>query len=93
MEKWKGKIAVVTGASEGIGKAITLDLITNGIKVIGLSKDSEKNAELVKECDEGQIFAYDCNVTDLESVKKTFAAIEEKFGFIHILVNNAGIGW
>lgn len=93
MDKWEGKIAVVTGAAEGIGKAIAIDLAKNSIKVIGLDKNAEKIEDFAKEFDAGQIYAYSCDVSDLEGVKKTFQLIEEKFGTINILINNAGIGW
>ncbi len=93
MESWKGKIAVVTGASLGIGKSIVLDLAKNGIKVVGLSRRVNLIEEYAKDFEEGQICAIKYDVSDLESIKKAFQLIEEKFGVIHILVNNAGIGW
>jgi NADP-dependent 3-hydroxy acid dehydrogenase YdfG len=92
MDKWKGKIACVTGASVGIGEAIVKDLAKNGIIVIGLARRPEKIEEFAKEVKDGQIFAYKCDVSDLESVKSAFKWIEEKFGCLHILINNAGIG-
>lgn len=92
MDKWKGKIAVVTGASVGIGEAIVKDLANKGITVIGLARRPEKIEEYAKELSEGQIFSYKCDVSDLESIKSAFHWIEEKFGVINILINNAGIG-
>lgn len=86
MEKWRGKIAVVVGASSGIGAAILKDLAAHGIIVIGLARRSELIDEI-----EGKIYARRCDASNLESIKKTFAWIEEKFGSIHILVNNAAI--
>ena len=92
MDKWKGKIAVVTGASVGIGEAIVKDLSRQGITVIGLARRPEKIEEYASKLSEGQIFARKCDVSDLESIKTAFQWIEEKFGVINILVNNAGIG-
>lgn len=86
MEKWRGKIAVVVGASSGIGAAILKDLAAHGIIVIGLARRSELIDEI-----EGKIYARKCDASNLESIKETFAWIEEKFGAIHILVNNAAI--
>lgn len=93
MEKWYGKNAVVTGASAGIGAAIVKDLAKNGINVIGLARRPEKVEEFAKELGEttGKIFAYKCDVTDLESIKEAFKWIEDKFEVIHIIVNNAGV--
>ncbi len=92
MEKWRGKIAVVTGGSAGIGSAFVRDLAKNGIHVIGLARRHERIQEIAKELGEtpGKIYAYKCDVSDLQSIKDTFKLIEETFGAIHILVNNSG---
>lgn len=89
MERWKGKIAVVTGASPGIGEAITKELSKNGLIVIGLARRVEKIKEYSKVLS-GTIHAYKCDISDSVSIKAAFKWIEEKFGVIHILVNNAG---
>jgi len=93
VDKWQGKFAVVTGASAGIGAAIAKDLSANGIHVIGLARRPEKIEELAKQLGEtpGKIHAYKCDVTDLQSIKEAFRWIEERFGAIHILVNNSGV--
>lgn len=92
MEKWKGKIAVVTGASAGIGSAFLKDLAKNGVHVIGLARRPELIQEIAKQLGEtpGKIYAYKCDVSDLQSIKDTFKLIEETFDTIHILVNNSG---
>jgi NADP+-dependent farnesol dehydrogenase len=94
MEKWRGKVAVVTGASAGIGAAIVRDLSKNGITVIGLARRAEKIEEFASELpsDYGKVHGYCCDVSSLQSIKDAFKWIEEKFGFVNILVNNAGIG-
>lgn len=93
MDKWSDKFAVVTGASSGIGAAITKSLAKNGVNVIGLARREEKIEEFAKELGKtsGRIFAYKCDISDLQSIKEAFKWIEEKFGMIHILINNAGI--
>lgn len=93
MEKWEGKLAVVTGASAGIGAAILRDLAKVGINVIGLARRVEKVEEIIEELGEvrGKVYAHKCDVSDEESVKSAFKWIEDKFGSFQILVNNAGI--
>ncbi len=92
MEKWVGKVAVVTGASSGIGAAITKELASKGMIVVGLAPDPEKIEENAKKDPNLKIFAFNCDVSDLSSVKKAFKKIEEKFSSISVLINNAGIG-
>jgi NADP+-dependent farnesol dehydrogenase len=94
MKKLEGKVAVVTGASSGIGKAIVIKLAKNGINVVGLARRSELVEEYAKELGDskGKIYAHKCDVASLESVKSAFKWIEDKFDSISILINNAGIG-
>lgn len=93
MEKWTGKFAVVTGASAGIGAEILKDLARNGINVVGLARRPEKIEEIAKDLGEtsGKIFSFKCDVSDLQSIKDAFKWIEDRFGAISILVNNAGV--
>jgi 3-oxoacyl-[acyl-carrier protein] reductase len=91
MSQLDGKIALVTGASRGIGKAIATQLAQQGATVIG-SASSENGAQAISDYLSefgGKGFAL--NVTDKESVDTTIKAINEAHGGIDILVNNAGI--
>jgi NADP+-dependent farnesol dehydrogenase len=94
VDKWVGKTAVVTGASAGIGAAIFKDFARAGVNVVGLARRSEKIEDLIKELGptKGKTFAYKCDVSDPKSVTNTFKWLEDKFGVVNILVNNAGIG-
>lgn len=85
-----GKVAVVTGASRGIGKAIALQLVELGAKVVGTAT-SEGGADAISDYlgDNGKGLVL--NVTDTDSINGFFAAVKEQFGNIDILVNNAGI--
>jgi 3-oxoacyl-[acyl-carrier protein] reductase len=86
--------AVVTGATRGIGRAITLALLSRGARVFGLYGSDQAAAEkLVDECrshgDHLQLFR--CNVADHQAVRAFYAMLESDYETIDILVNNAGI--
>ncbi|QLE72938.1 SDR family NAD(P)-dependent oxidoreductase [Streptomyces rectiverticillatus] len=86
------KVALVTGATSGIGLAIATHLARNGARVYLCARDAEKLAETVKSLQD-QGFEADgttCDVTDREDVKRFVAAAVERFGTVDILVNNAG---
>lgn len=85
-----GQVALVTGASRGIGKAIALKLVAAGAKVIGTAT-SEKGAQAISEylAENGQGMVL--NVTDSDSISALFEKIKAEYGDLDILVNNAGI--
>ena len=90
MSKLEGQIALVTGASRGIGKAIAEKLKADGATVIGTATTeggAEKISEYLGEGGKGMCL----NVTDADSVAAVIKQIETDFGNIGILVNNAGI--
>jgi len=89
MDYWKGKVAVVTGASSGIGAAITLELANAGVKVFGLARRVDRVQELAKQTS-GNICAIECDVSKVESITSAFNEINSKYGRLDILVNNAG---
>ncbi|RIY33113.1 3-oxoacyl-ACP reductase [Psittacicella hinzii] len=84
------KIALVTGASRGIGKAIAIELASRGCTVIGTAT-SESGAQSITEYLAGKGEGMVLNVNSKESQTELLKAIKEKFGDIDILVNNAGI--
>lgn len=90
-----GKIAVVTGASRGIGEAIAYKLASQGANVAVIYAGNEEAANNVcKRCsDDFGVIAkpYCCDVADFDAVKKTISQIKTDFGTINILINNAGI--
>lgn len=93
MERWHNKIAVVTGASSGIGSAIVKELLTHGLQVIGLARRVDRIEELRKQLPsnlQNKLTALDCDVSRLESVNQAFDKIISLFGGIDILINNAG---
>ncbi|MDD7569192.1 MAG: 3-oxoacyl-ACP reductase FabG [[Actinobacillus] rossii] len=86
----QGKIALVTGATRGIGKAIAEELVLKGATVIGTAT-SEKGAETISAYlgENGKGFVL--NVTDENSIDELLKQIKAEFGDVDILVNNAGI--
>ncbi|QIZ76051.1 3-oxoacyl-ACP reductase FabG [Ferrimonas lipolytica] len=85
-----GKVALVTGASRGIGKAIALQLVAAGAKVIGTAT-SDRGAAAIAEYIGDNGTGMVLNVTEQTSVDALFSDIKAKFGEVDILVNNAGI--
>ena len=91
----KGKTAVVTGGTKGIGRAIAESLINAGVNV-SLSARHEREIERavaeLNEAGRGRAAGFFCDVRDDAQVKAFFAQTVEQFGGMDILVNNAGIG-
>jgi len=87
------RVALVTGASQGIGRACALKLAAAGATVALAARNQEKLNELVSEITGagGKAAAFALDVTDEERVKSTIKAVVAQFGKVDILVNNAGI--
>ena len=88
------RIAVVTGGSRGIGRAVALRLAKDGAKVIITYVRGKEAADEVIETiksNGGEAFAYQFDVSDYEATQTAFADILDKFGKVDYLINNAGI--
>jgi 3-oxoacyl-[acyl-carrier protein] reductase len=88
-----GRVALVTGASQGIGRACALRLAQDGAAVAVAARNEEKLAEVVKEIEaaEGKAAAFVIDVAEEEQIKSAVKAAIAHFGKIDILLNNAGI--
>lgn len=94
MSRLSGKVAVVTGASKGIGAAIAKHLAAEGAAVVVNYSSSKADAEkVVKEIEAkgGKAIAVQANVASPAEVQKLFAETSKAFGHVDVLVNNAGV--
>ena len=90
----KDKVAIVTGGTRGIGRAIALKLADNGANIVINYRNSDKEAEELKAILEGKgvkVLTVKCDISNFEDSKKLMNKCKEVFGKIDILVNNAGI--
>ncbi len=85
-----GRIAVVTGASSGIGAATARRLAALGMQVVAVARRGERLAELAEE--RPGIEAYVADVTDTAAVDELAAHVDARYGACHALINNAGAG-
>jgi 3-oxoacyl-[acyl-carrier protein] reductase len=94
MAKLNGKVAVVTGASKGIGASIALHLAAEGASVVVNYSSSKEGADrVVAEIAKagGKALAVKANLADQADIRRLFARAKEAFGKVDILVNNAGV--
>jgi 3-oxoacyl-[acyl-carrier protein] reductase len=87
----RGKVAVVTGASRGIGKAVAQALLEEGCRVAICSRNAAQlDAAIAELSNKGRVLGVPTDVTDESAVKKFIDAVLKEFGRVDILVNNAG---
>jgi 3-oxoacyl-[acyl-carrier protein] reductase len=93
MTDLQGRIALVTGASQGIGRACAIELAKAGATVALTARNEAKLADVAAEIEAagGQASAFALDVASEESIKTGVKAVIERFGKVEILVNNAGI--
>jgi len=91
--KLEGKIALVTGATRGLGKAMAERLAREGATVVVTGRDAARAAEVAREIAAGgaRAFGFRLEVSDAESVAELLRQVEDQVGAVDILVNNAGV--
>uniref|UniRef100_A0A669EEX0 Dehydrogenase/reductase SDR family member 11 n=1 Tax=Oreochromis niloticus TaxID=8128 RepID=A0A669EEX0_ORENI len=96
MDRWRGRVALVTGASVGIGAAVAVELVRHGMKVVGCARDVAKIQKLAAECQSaghpGVLVPFKCDLTKEEEILSMFAAIKEQQKGVDVCINNAGLG-
>ena len=92
-EDLKGKVAIITGAKQGMGRADAILFAQNGAKVVVADISQEECQQVADEIEKngGQALAVKCDVTKGEEIEEMVKKTVEKFGRVDILVNNAGI--
>jgi len=88
----KGKVAVVTGASSGIGEATVLELASRGASVAAAARSVERLEGLARRAAASGVLVVEADVADRESVEAMVELTVKKFGRLDVLVNNAGLG-
>ncbi len=91
MEKLEGKIAIVTGGTRGIGRAIAEKLSAEGARVAICGRSADASERAATEIGSG-VFGVAADLRKVDDVRKMFLAVDRKFGGVDILVNNAGEG-
>ena len=92
MDSLKGRVAVVSGASSGMGADLAKQLALKGLIIAGLDIRKERVEQIAKEVgNKGKIHAIKCNVADVKQVSEAFEWIDKNLGAITVLINNAGL--
>lgn len=87
-----GKVAVVTGGADGLGRASATALSRHGATVVILDVDGDKASETATRLP-GEALGLRCDVSSADEVQATFARIGNEFGFVSVLHNNAGVSY
>ncbi len=94
MTSLKNKVALITGASQGIGESIALNLSAHGCSVALVARNEARLAEVAKKCEiagAANVMTISADLTDLENLESIVTQTVEKLGKLNILINNAGV--
>ncbi|KAF5299187.1 hypothetical protein FQA39_LY02360 [Lamprigera yunnana] len=94
MDRWKNKVAIVTGASAGIGYAIAEKLVNEGVIVVGFARRKQKLEEISQKLNKNNKLFHYCvvDLTKEEDILSGFKWVAENVGPVHIMINNAAVG-
>ena len=88
----KDSVAVITGASSGIGQATAKALVEEGVNVVLVARSKDKLEALAKELGDRAVVKV-ADVADEVAIAKVFADVKKAFGGVDLLFNNAGVGY
>ncbi|KAB7500243.1 Dehydrogenase/reductase SDR family member 11 [Armadillidium nasatum] len=93
MERWVGRVALVTGASSGIGAALCESLVRSGMKVVGIARGVEHIKSLSENLkgSKGSLLPLKCDLNKEEDIRNVFDTIKKELGGVDICINNAGL--
>ncbi|CAH1796294.1 unnamed protein product [Owenia fusiformis] len=93
MQRWVGRVALVTGASVGIGAKLSEDLVKAGMTVVGCARNIEKIQKASEDLksSNGSLYAIKCDLTKEDEILAMFNEIKLKFGGVDVCINNAGL--
>jgi NADP-dependent 3-hydroxy acid dehydrogenase YdfG len=95
LDRWRGRVALVTGASSGIGRAVAQELLRAGMRVALCARRGDRLVEAAAECgaapESSLLLAAD--LRDPDAVRRVFEQIRAAWGGVDVLVNNAGVGY
>ncbi|XP_059937643.1 dehydrogenase/reductase SDR family member 11 isoform X1 [Mesoplodon densirostris] len=95
MERWRDRLALVTGASGGVGAAVARALVQQGLKVVGCARTVGNIEELAAECKSagypGTLMPYRCDLSNEEDILSMFSAVRSQHSGVDICINNAGL--
>lgn len=88
-----GRVALVTGASSGIGRVLAQGLAAAGAQIIAVARRADRLDDLVREIERagGTAIAAQADVTNMDSVERAFDLAEQAFGIVDVIVSNAGV--
>ena len=95
IERWKGKTALVTGASSGIGLAIVRALARIGVRLVLTARRAERLEALKSELEAHgvEVLAVSADLRRTDAIDSLFRTVRNQWGGIDVLINNAGLGW
>ncbi|XP_043246520.1 dehydrogenase/reductase SDR family member 11-like [Amphibalanus amphitrite] len=95
MERYQGRVAVVTGVSSGIGEGLVRALVAAGIRVAGCARNADKLQTLKESLgpDSEHFLPVTCDLTEEQQVRNFFERVLAEWGAVDILINNAGLAF
>nr|CAI5855754.1 unnamed protein product [Callosobruchus analis] len=93
MDRWAGKVAIVTGASSGIGEATAERLVERGMTVVGVARRKDRLDALAQRTNgkKGKFYPIQGDVSKEEDILNVFKWTRDNLGPVHVLINNAGV--